>query len=162
MAMCCASMTGQVVGTLYLTQDRISEPTVIRGTLKGEGLKVGQKHAIAIHCYGEIDDIGPIFNPFGKRHGAPDDEERKVGNLGNIYVGNKAEDEIICNVHLVDKCVKLIGAQSVIGRSIALYSEEDDFGHGGAELSLFNGDVGSYISCGIIGIHCGINGLDQR
>ena len=27
---------------------------------------------------------GGIFNPFGRNHGAPDDEERMVGSLGTL------------------------------------------------------------------------------
>ena len=44
------------------------------------------KHGIHVHVFGDFSDGfitgGGIFNPFGRNHGAPDDEERMVGDLG--------------------------------------------------------------------------------
>lgn len=46
------------------------------------------KHGFHIHVFGDFTEgfvtAGGIFNPFGRNHGAPDDEERMVGDLGKI------------------------------------------------------------------------------
>ena len=47
------------------------------------------KHGIHVHVFGDFSDGfitgGGIFNPFGRNHGAPDDEERMVGDLGTVH-----------------------------------------------------------------------------
>lgn len=92
--------------------------------------------------------LGGVFNPFGKNHGAPEDEERRVGSLGNVEVAADGT----AKVHLEDKLVKLIGPHSVIGRSIVVHEGEDDLGKGGHELSLQNGNAGAITAYGVVGI----------
>jgi len=85
---------------------------------------------------------------FGKTHGAPDDETRHVGSLGNVTSAADGK----ASVNISDSLVKLIGPQSVIGRSIVVYSGEDDLGKGGHENSLTNGNAGEIIGAGVIGL----------
>lgn len=152
MAKCVCAIRGDlggVVGILRLSQASEDAPTVIQGEIKG--LTPGS-HAISINVFGDLSDSSTscagIFNPFGKNHGAPEDEERMVGDLGNVT----ADSEGKCIVHKEDKVVKLIGPHSVIGRSIVVYSGEDDCGRGGHELSLTTGNAGARIASGVIGI----------
>lgn len=124
--------------------------TVIMGELKG--LSAG-KHAIHVNVFGDISQpaggaLGGVFNPFGKNHGAPEDDERRVGSLGNIEVSFEGN----VKVHIEDKLVKLIGPHSIIGRSIVVHENEDDLGKGGHELSLQNGNAGPVKAYGVVGI----------
>ena len=134
MARCCAVINGEgLSGSLVFYQAQEEAPTTIDGQIKG---LIPGKHGIHIHVFGDFTDgflsAGGIFNPFGRNHGAPEDEERMVGDLGNI----EADEEGVAHVNIEDRLVKLIGPHSVIGRSIVLKSNEDDLGRGGHEYSL--------------------------
>jgi superoxide dismutase, Cu-Zn family len=135
----------------FLMFEQISEdaPTSISGELKG--LAPG-KHGLSINVYGNLSQgfasLGSHFNPFGKNHGGPSEETRHVGSLGNIT----ANEEGVAKIDISDNLVKLIGPQSVIGRSIAVHASEDDLGKGGHENSLVDGNSGPIVGAGIIGI----------
>ena len=59
---------------------------------------------------------GSHFNPFGKTHGAPGDEERHVGDLGNVLANAEGKAEI----KITDAKLSLTGPQSIIGRTVVV------------------------------------------
>jgi len=89
-----------------------------------------------------------IISSSGKTHGAPGDEQRMVGDLGNIV----ADEQGVCVVDIEDSVVKLIGPHSVIGRSVVVAAGQDDQGRGGHENSLSTGNAGPRIAAGVIGL----------
>lgn len=143
------SVDDVIQGVLYLEQETYDAPTKIHGEIVG--LTPG-KHGISIHVFGDVSQegqrVGPNFNPYNKNHGGPQSDERHVGSLGNIEVN--AEGKAL--VKLEDRLVKLIGPQSVIGRSFVISKREDDLGKGGNESSLKNGNTGDPVAYGVIGI----------
>jgi Cu-Zn family superoxide dismutase len=54
---------------------------------------------------------GPHFNPHSKQHGAPTDENRHVGDLGNVTAD--ADGKI--DTQITDNQIKLSGPNSIIG-----------------------------------------------
>merc|ERR1739848_571 len=98
--------------------------TVLTGVVTGLG--PNPKHGFHIHESGDLSDgclaCGKHFNPYGKSHGAPEAEERHIGDLGNIEtIDGRA------NVFIFDELVKLSGdpEESVLGRSIVIHENED-------------------------------------
>lgn len=116
-------------------------------TLKGEihGLTPG-KHGFHIHEFGDSSSAdgsaaGGHFNPTKKPHGSPDAEERHVGDLGNIT----ADDSGKAVIDMTDKVLKLQGPMSIIGRSVIIHADPDDF-------SQPVGNAGARIGCGVVGM----------
>ena len=56
-------------------------------------------------------DVCIIVNPFSKTHGAPSDETRHVGDLGNFKTDGQGNGK----GSITDTHVKLIGEHSVLG-----------------------------------------------
>lgn len=108
------------------------------------GLEAG-KHGIHIHQYGDCtaadgSSAGGHYNPEGHEHGSPEEDNRHMGDLGNIVsVGGE-----VATLEYTDNNIDL---QKIAGRGLILHAGADDLS------SLPSGDAGSRIACGVIGIH---------
>jgi Cu-Zn family superoxide dismutase len=132
------------------TLSPLSDSTQVSGTILG--LEAGL-HAFHIHTYGDLsngcDSAGPHFNPFKKTHGGLYSEERHVGDFGNLESKGKT---IPVNFNFFVKDLSLVGAYSIIGRSVIVHADRDDLGKGGHPLSKETGNSGARVVCGVIGI----------
>ncbi|PNX75294.1 superoxide dismutase, partial [Trifolium pratense] len=135
--------SNDVSGAISFSQEG-NGPTTVTGNLSG--LKPGL-HGFHIHALGDTTNgclsTGPHFNPNGKEHGAPEDEIRHAGDLGNINVG----DDGTVSFTITDYQIPLTGPNSIIGRAVVVHADPDDLGKGGHELSKSTGNAGGRIAC---------------
>ncbi|XP_059626924.1 superoxide dismutase [Cu-Zn], chloroplastic [Cornus florida] len=140
--------TSNVEGVVNLIQDD-DGPTKV--TVKITGLTPGP-HGFHLHEFGDTTNgcisTGPHFNPNGLTHGAPEDEIRHAGDLGNIV----ANADGVAEATIVDKQIPLSGPNSVVGRAFVVHELVDDLGKGGHELSLSTGNAGGRLACGVVGL----------
>lgn len=140
--------SSDVEGVVTLTQDDDGLTTV---TVKVNGLTPG-KHGFHLHEYGDTTNgcmsTGAHFNPKGLTHGAPKDDVRHAGDLGNIV----ANADGVAEATIVDNQIPLSGPNSVVGRALVVHELEDDLGKGGHELSLTTGNAGGRLACGVVGL----------
>ena len=138
------------------------DKTTVEIKLDIKGLPPGY-HGFHIHEAGDLTksckSACSHFNPFNKTHGGPNDKERHVGDLGNIFANSKG----IVKTKLYDTKIKLHGKHSIIGRSVVIHEHPDDLGKGGLDAngtiinknvykeSKKTGNAGSRIACGVIG-----------
>uniref|UniRef100_A0A0D3FFJ2 superoxide dismutase n=1 Tax=Oryza barthii TaxID=65489 RepID=A0A0D3FFJ2_9ORYZ len=161
-----------VAGALHFFQDPSTGYTEVRGRVTG--LAPGL-HGFHIHSFGDTtngcNSTGPHFNPHNKSHGAPSDDERHVGDLGNI-VANK---DGVADIFIKDLQISLSGPHSILGRAVVVHADSDDLGREvpllamvdmglfgvpklpeiwlfnlecGHELSKTTGNAGARIGCG--------------
>ena len=130
-----------VKGTIWFVQ------TGHKVMIKGEvtGLKEG-KHGFHIHEFGDLTDAkgmstGGHFNPTNKKHGKPSDEERHVGDLGNIV----ADKDGKAKINMTDTVISLHGKHSIVGRAVVIHEDEDDFGQP-------VGHAGNRLAAGVVGL----------
>jgi len=148
-AICVLKGDGAATGKVTLTQEKSDSEVVLQGKISG--LAPGS-HGFHIHEFGDntngCTSAGAHFNPSGKTHGAPEDTERHVGDLGNVV----ANEEGVAEFEIKDRHVNLTGPNSVIGRSLVVHEQVDDLGRGGHETSKTTGNAGARLACGVIGI----------
>jgi len=137
----------RVEGVVNFEQESEEGPTTI--SWRVTGLAPGE-HGFHVHEKADFSDgcksAGPHYNPHGLTHGAPGDECRHVGDLGNITAGADG----VAEGSVVDNLIKLSGEFTVIGRSMMVHADIDDLGKGGHELSSTTGNAGARIACGEI------------
>ncbi|KAF9661013.1 hypothetical protein SADUNF_Sadunf19G0023700 [Salix dunnii] len=75
---------------------------------------------------------GPHFNPLKKDHGAPCDNERHAGDLGNIFAGSDGIAEVLIR----DFQITLSGLHSILGRAVVVHADPDDLGKVGIRARL--------------------------
>lgn len=145
-AVCVMKGDSGVNGVIRFTQE--SNSVKLTGEING---MADGKHGFHIHEFGDntngCTSAGAHFNPEGKEHGAPTDENRHVGDLGNVDSSGG-----IANVNIEDKIISLVGPNSIIGRTVVVHADIDDLGKGGHELSKTTGNAGGRLACGVIGI----------
>lgn len=124
-------------------------PVKVTGELKG--LKPG-KHGFHVHEFGDTTNgctsAGSHYNPTNKTHGGPDDEERHIGDLGNV----EADSNGVVKINIEDKVMTLTGENSILGRSMVVHEGEDDLGRGNVKESKTTGNSGGRAGCGVIGV----------
>ena len=110
------------------------------------GLTPG-KHGFHVHEFGDCSArdgsaAGGHFNPGHTPHGAPTDEARHIGDLGNVT----ADSEGKAHLEWTDPQLSLNGPHSIIGYAVILHKEEDDL------KSQPAGNAGARVACGVIGV----------
>lgn len=113
-------------------------------TAEVSGLTPG-KHGFHIHEFGDCTSAdgasaGGHFNPTHAKHGGPDHIDRHAGDLGNVV----ANELGIAVYSRVDTMIKLNGPDTIIGRSIIVHANSDDY------KTQPTGNAGGRLACGVI------------
>ncbi|MBD3401424.1 superoxide dismutase family protein [candidate division GN15 bacterium] len=104
-------------------------------------------HGFHIHEYGDCSEpdatsAGGHFAPMNREHGAPDDLDRHVGDLGNIMADSTGHG----HYEETDTHLTMSGVNSIIGRGVIVHEGEDDL------TTQPTGAAGARVACGVVGI----------
>jgi len=91
---------------------------------------------------------GGHYNPEKLEHGAPNDQVRHIGDLGNI----RANDQGVAETKFSDQVITLAGHWSIVGRAVVIHSGIDDLGKTNHPDSKKTGNAGGRAGCGVVGI----------
>lgn len=132
-----------VTGTVTFTQTDEG----VRVTAAVVNLEPETLHGFHIHQFGDCrapdaTSAGGHYNPENVEHGAPTDDIRHMGDLGNIPV----DEEGVAEVDFLDTHLEMSGENSIIGRGVIVHANEDDF------ITQPTGAAGPRLACGVIGV----------
>lgn len=132
----------EVTGTVTFTE---TDGTVVV-TAELENITPAGPRGFHVHEVGDCSapdatSAGGHFDPHGHPHGAPSVGEHHVGDLGNIV----ARDDGTASYSMtVDFLTVSPGDASVVGRSVVVHAQQDDF------ETQPTGDAGGRVACGVI------------
>ncbi|KAJ3318692.1 Superoxide dismutase [Cu-Zn] [Boothiomyces sp. JEL0866] len=145
------NLGANVTGTITLEQP--DKDTKIKITLDISGLAPSSTHGwhvhnLAVPASQNCTAAGPHFNPMNKTHGAPEDDIRHFGDLGNFVTDANGK----ATVTITDRLLSLFGDAPVnaLNRGFVIHQNQDDLGKGNATTSLTTGNAGARLACGNI------------
>jgi superoxide dismutase, Cu-Zn family len=140
----------KVTGNVSFTQADIHILVSIH--LQLDGLVPNSIHGWHVHVNGlqgeNCTTAGLHFNPMNRDHGAPEDDNRHFGDLGNF----QADDFGKVDFRMEDRLLNLFNEaeQSPIQRAIVIHERLDDLGMRNAPSSKTVGNSGSRLACGVL------------
>jgi Cu-Zn family superoxide dismutase len=110
------------------------------------GLKPNGEHGFHVHEKGDCSapdamSAGGHFNPGGKPHGHHGKAERHAGDMPNLRADASGATRVMWETDLLTVGS---GAASVIGRSVVIHRDPDDY------VSQPAGNSGPRVACGVI------------
>lgn len=139
-----------VSGVVTFEQEDEASPVTISFEIAGNSPNA--ERGFHIHQFGDntngCTSAGPHFNPEGKQHGAPSDEIRHAGDMGNVTTDQHG----VAKGTFTDMVMKLYGEKSIIGRTVVIHDGTDDLGRTSHEQSKITGNAGGRPACGVIGL----------
>ncbi|MCX7057407.1 MAG: superoxide dismutase family protein [Proteobacteria bacterium] len=131
-----------VVGHVALTEHK----SVVHARVDLQGLAPGSEHGFHIHDKGDCSapdasSAGGHFNPAGVAHGRAGSAPHHAGDAGSVLANAKGE------VHtelLLDGVTLASGPLSIVGRSLVVHRDRDDYSSQPA------GNAGPRVACGVI------------
>lgn len=149
-----AVLKGDAMKSMYgtVTFEQVSESSPTTVTYNVQGMDANSKRGMHIHEFGDntngCTSAGGHFNPKKLTHGDRSDDIRHAGDLGNIVSDAQGN----AKGSISDNVLKLIGPESIIGRTVVVHIGADDLGKGGNDESLKTGNAGPRGACGVVGI----------
>lgn len=145
-----AFFDGIIKGTVLF--EELINSNIVKIKINLFGFEPLSKHGFHVHESGDLSkgckSLCAHLNPYKKSHGDRNDEERHVGDLGNII----ADQFGIVDYEFTDHLIKLRGLESnIIGRGLVIHAHEDDCGKTNHILSKTTGNSGDRMACSIIG-----------